>query len=52
VCGVSRASGTVFEVSEVELAAADRYEKIANHHRIAATLASGKQAWLYVDGRP
>ncbi|MEO8369096.1 MAG: gamma-glutamylcyclotransferase family protein [Candidatus Solibacter sp.] len=48
----SRVSGTVFEVSDVELAAADGYEKIANYRRIAATLASGTQAWLYVDGRP
>jgi gamma-glutamylcyclotransferase (GGCT)/AIG2-like uncharacterized protein YtfP len=47
----NRVTGTVFEVTEAELAAADHYEKIASYTRIAATLASGKQAWLYVDGR-
>jgi gamma-glutamylcyclotransferase (GGCT)/AIG2-like uncharacterized protein YtfP len=47
----SRVSGTVFEVSDAELAAADRYEQVANYKRVAATLASGKRAWLYVDAR-
>jgi gamma-glutamylcyclotransferase (GGCT)/AIG2-like uncharacterized protein YtfP len=44
-------SGTVFDVSDAELAAADRYEQAATYVRIAAVLASGKQAWLYVDAR-
>lgn len=39
--------GTVFEVTAAELAAADRYE-VADYKRIAARLASGKQAWVYV----
>jgi gamma-glutamylcyclotransferase (GGCT)/AIG2-like uncharacterized protein YtfP len=47
----SRVSGTVFEITDVELAAADRYEQRAAYKRIAATLASGKQAWVYVDAR-
>lgn len=45
----SRVSGTVFEITAAELTAADRYEQVAAYKRIAAVLASGKQAWLYVD---
>jgi gamma-glutamylcyclotransferase (GGCT)/AIG2-like uncharacterized protein YtfP len=44
----SRVSGTVFEISVAELASADRYE-VAAYKRVAAMLASGKQAWVYVD---
>jgi gamma-glutamylcyclotransferase (GGCT)/AIG2-like uncharacterized protein YtfP len=47
----SRVSGTVFEISDAELAAADEYERLAAYTRIAAMLASGKQTWVYVDGR-
>ena len=47
--GDSRVSGTVFEITDVELAAADQYEQPAAYIRISATLASGKQAWVYVD---
>ncbi len=46
----SRVSGTVFEITEAELASADRYE-VAEYKRVAAKLASGKQAWVYVDAR-
>jgi gamma-glutamylcyclotransferase (GGCT)/AIG2-like uncharacterized protein YtfP len=46
----SRVSGTVFAVSESDLASADRYEPVG-YKRIPATLASGKQAWVYVDAR-
>ena len=42
----SRVSGTVFEVTERELADADRYEP-AGYERVAATLASGRRAWVY-----
>ena len=42
-----RVSGTVFEISAEELAAADRYE-VANYKRVAASLASGLTAWVYV----
>src|ERR1700675_2758460 len=45
----SRVSGTVFEITDAELAAADQYEQIAAYKRIAAMLASGKQAWVYVE---
>ena len=44
-----RVAGIVFEVTEADLAAADRYEERASYARIAGTLASGKQAWVYVD---
>ena len=47
----SRVSGTVFEITDAELSAADEYEKLAAYIRIAAMLASGKRAWLYVDAR-
>jgi len=45
----SRVSGTVFEITDAELAAADQYERLAAYIRIPATLVSGKQAWVYVD---
>ena len=47
----SRVTGMVFEITDVELAAADQYEQLAAYKRIAATLASGKQTWVYVDAR-
>jgi len=43
-----RVSGTVFEVTEAELSAADEYESDANYRRISVTLASEKEAWLYL----
>jgi gamma-glutamylcyclotransferase (GGCT)/AIG2-like uncharacterized protein YtfP len=46
----SRVSGTVFEVTDAELARADQYE-VAAYTRVAAMLASGKRAWVYVDAR-
>lgn len=46
----SRVAGTVFEITDAELAAADEYEQRAAYARIAVTLASGRQAWVYVDG--
>jgi hypothetical protein len=42
--------GTVFEVSEAELAQADRYE-VAAYTRVSARLLSGRDAWVYVDAR-
>jgi len=46
----SRVSGTVFAITEAELAA-DQYEQLAAYRRVAALLASGRQAWVYVDAR-
>jgi gamma-glutamylcyclotransferase (GGCT)/AIG2-like uncharacterized protein YtfP len=40
--------GTVFEISEQELAAADKYEEVARYRRIIVTLRSGDEAWVYV----
>ena len=48
--GDSRVSGTVFEVSDDELANADQYEP-GGYKRVSAVLASGKQAWVYADAR-
>jgi len=41
--------GTVFEITDRELQDADRYEDASKYKRIAVGLASGKQAWVYVD---
>ena len=40
-------SGTVFEITEQELAAADKYEKGREYGRVFLTLQSGIQAWAY-----
>jgi gamma-glutamylcyclotransferase (GGCT)/AIG2-like uncharacterized protein YtfP len=40
--------GMVFELTEKELAAADRYEEAAGYRRISVTLRSGANAWVYV----
>jgi gamma-glutamylcyclotransferase (GGCT)/AIG2-like uncharacterized protein YtfP len=42
-----RVPGMVLEVTSEELAAADRYE-VADYKRVAAKLASGLTAWVYV----
>jgi gamma-glutamylcyclotransferase (GGCT)/AIG2-like uncharacterized protein YtfP len=39
--------GTVFAISEADLAAADEYE-VDDYRRIAVPLRSGDQAWVYV----
>ena len=44
----SRVPGSVFEVSDAEIRSADQYE-VAAYRRLAVTLASGAQAWVYVD---
>ena len=41
-----RVVGMVFELTDAELAQSDAYEP-AGYTRISATLASGKQAWVY-----
>ena len=46
----SRIKGTVYELTQAELQRADRYE-VAAYKRAAARLASGKEAWVYVDAR-
>ena len=42
----SRVPGTVFELTDAELSGADAYEP-AGYTRVRATLASGRQAWVY-----
>ena len=44
----SNVQGTVFEVTDDELALADRFESEFLYKRINAALASGKDAWVYV----
>ena len=44
----SRVPGTVFEVTDEELARSDDYEP-AGYERVAARLASGREAWVYAD---
>jgi gamma-glutamylcyclotransferase (GGCT)/AIG2-like uncharacterized protein YtfP len=46
----SRVRGTVYELSDAEIATADGYET-ADYKRIKTTLVSGKQAWVYADAR-
>jgi gamma-glutamylcyclotransferase (GGCT)/AIG2-like uncharacterized protein YtfP len=41
-------TGTVFEVTEEELAAADKYEEPAAYRRSLVTLRSGARAWVYI----
>jgi gamma-glutamylcyclotransferase (GGCT)/AIG2-like uncharacterized protein YtfP len=43
-------SGTVFEITEQELAQADDYE-VDDYVRVAAVLKSGKTAWIYAAHR-
>lgn len=43
-------SGTVFNMTEAELAQADDYE-VDDYKRVSVTLVSGVQAWVYVDAR-
>lgn len=45
-----RIEGMVFQISDDELASADRYE-VADYRRVLAELASGQLAWVYVDAR-
>ncbi|MBV9091919.1 MAG: gamma-glutamylcyclotransferase [Mycobacteriaceae bacterium] len=40
-------AGTVFEISEADLAAADAYE-VDDYCRVSVPLRSGGQAWVYV----
>lgn len=42
--------GTALEVTEAELERADKYEPV-EYKRVLARLASGGQAWVYVDAQ-
>jgi gamma-glutamylcyclotransferase (GGCT)/AIG2-like uncharacterized protein YtfP len=39
--------GMVYEITEGELAAADKYEGDADYERVMVTLRSGVRAWVY-----
>jgi hypothetical protein len=41
--------GVVLELTDDDLAAADRYE-VDDYTRVAVVLGTGETAWLYVDG--
>lgn len=43
-------NGTVFDITNAELAHDDAYE-VDDYKRVAVTLLSGLQAWVYVDTR-
>jgi len=47
----SRVPGMVFEISDAELANCDEHERPFFYARVAARLASGRQAWIYVHTR-
>jgi hypothetical protein len=44
----SNVHGTVFEITDAELAKADAFESEFNYKRVAVGLASGNDAWVYV----
>ena len=46
-----RVRGLALEVTESDLATLDRYEAPAHYERVRATLASGKEAWVYLRAR-
>ena len=43
----SRVAGTVFEVTDDELARIDGYERVFSYVRLTAPLASGRVCWVY-----
>lgn len=47
---VAQVEGMTFEVTDEELEHTDRYEPVG-YRRVVARLASGGQAWVYVDAR-
>jgi gamma-glutamylcyclotransferase (GGCT)/AIG2-like uncharacterized protein YtfP len=44
----SNVQGTVFEVTDEELAKADAFEAQFDYKRVTLPLASGNEAWVYV----
>ncbi len=46
----AQVAGTVFDITDAELARADAYE-VADYVRVLALLRSGRRAWVYVDRR-
>lgn len=46
--GMARTRGTVFDVTDAELARIDGFEARFDYRRVTAKLASGGEAWVYV----
>lgn len=44
---VDKVIGVALELTEDELDAADEYE-VGSYHRVRATLASGREAWVFI----
>lgn len=44
----SRVNGMALDVTDADLASVDAYEAPFSYKRVPATLASGKEAWVYV----
>jgi len=44
----ARVPGTVLELTDAEIAEADKYEWLARYRRKEVKLASGRNAWVYV----
>ena len=44
----SNVQGTVFEITDAELAQADTFEAQFDYKRVNVTLASGNEAWVYI----
>ena len=44
--------GTVYEITEDELSAADRFEEDADYRRRLLSLKSGERAWVYLRTEP
>ena len=44
----SSVQGTVYDVTDEELAKSDRFEAEFAYTRVMGSLASGQQAWLYI----
>ena len=45
----NRVSGMAFDVTDAELSAADEYERRDGYARVTVRLASGREAWVYID---
>jgi gamma-glutamylcyclotransferase (GGCT)/AIG2-like uncharacterized protein YtfP len=48
---LDKVTGVVLRVTEAEIVAADEYE-VALYRRTSVTLASGREAWIYVPATP
>jgi len=46
----ARVAGTVLDLTDAELAEADKYEVLVRYQRREVPLASGRTAWAYVYG--